>query len=128
MTQLFSFADGIELGVVLQKMQGTEKFLVAEFDIAEHIYGDVSCRLDDEMEEQEKRVRELTKFWKRKITCAQDITDFVEHVKKMVDVIFEECECLKTFFFEGYSIEEQDLVGIDGDLEVCVVVRFNWGS
>ena len=102
-----------------------KKFLVAEFDIAEHIYGDVSCRLDDEMEEQEKRVRELTKFWKRKITCAQDITDFVEHVKKMVDVIFEECEGLKTFFFEGYSIDEHVSV-VDGTEEVCV--RFNWGS
>ena len=113
----------MESNLVSQKMQGTEKFLVVDFDIAEHIYGDMSCRVDDEMEEQEKRVRELTKFWKRKITCAQDITDFVEHVKKMVDVIFQECECLKTFFFEGYSIDEHM---VDGDQEVCV--RFNWGS
>lgn len=109
---LFTVAQGVELGVALQKLQGktvTVEFRTVEFGIVEH------CDLD---EEEKRRLRELDVPWKRTITGEEDIADFCKRADEMALVIYEECGG-RTFYFEGFHVLEE------GDE---ATITFDWGS
>ena len=108
---LFSFTDGVRLGVALKNLQGKE--VTVNFGLYAHMMGWLDTQ------EEYKALRELDEPWIRTISSDRDIQHFCRYCDGPVQhAIYTNCGG-RTFNLEGFTIEHA------GDK---TTVTLKWGS